>query len=90
MVPMDDLTLWIGAFGVFILLAAFFLNTFGRLRANSITYATANLIGAALNCWASYQIDYAPFVILEAVWALVALVALAGIFASKEEYRLLY
>ncbi|MFA4982672.1 MAG: hypothetical protein WC588_00500 [Candidatus Micrarchaeia archaeon] len=87
---MDDLTLWIGAFGVFILLAAFFLNTFGRLRPNSIAYAAANLIGAMLNCWASYQINYLPFVILEAVWALVALVALARIFSSKKEHRLLY
>jgi len=87
---MADLVLWLGAFGVLILLTAFCLNTFGRLRANSISYASANLIGAALNCWASYQINYPPFVILEGVWALVALAALARILASKKKDRILY
>jgi len=34
------------------------------------------LLGAGLACYASWRIDFLPFVVLEGTWALVALAAL--------------
>jgi hypothetical protein len=65
----------IGSIGVTLLLLAFFLNLFGFLKVGK-RYALLNLIGGALSAYASYLIDYMPFVVLEGTWAAVALVAL--------------
>lgn len=65
----------IGSIGVALLLLAFFLNLFGFLAAGR-RYALMNLIGGALSAYASYLIDYMPFVVLEGTWAVVALIAL--------------
>jgi hypothetical protein len=65
----------IGSIGVALLLAAFFANITGRLRSDSVVYSGINLIGALLSCLASYMINYLPFVVLEAVWAIVAATA---------------
>ncbi|HZQ60518.1 MAG TPA: hypothetical protein VFC24_04160 [Casimicrobiaceae bacterium] len=67
----------IGFTGVAFLLVAFLLNLFKRLRADGWVYATLNFVGAGLACYSSYLIAFMPFVLLEGVWALVALVALA-------------
>ena len=66
----------IGSLGVAILLAAFFANLTGWLRADSIPYSALNLAGAGLACLSSYLIAFLPFVVLEGVWATVAAVAL--------------
>jgi hypothetical protein len=39
-------------------------------------YPALNCIGAGLACYASWLIDYYPFVVLEGVWMLVSLFAL--------------
>jgi hypothetical protein len=67
----------IGSIGVALLLAAFLANLFERLRSDSRLYSWINFVGAALACYSSYLIDFMPFVVLEGVWALVALAALA-------------
>ena len=41
-----------------------------------------NLIGAAIACYASVLINFIPFVILEAVWGIVALAALIKSFVK--------
>jgi len=46
----------------------------------SKTYFFLNIIGAGLACYASYRIDYWPFVILEGVWVVVSL---AGLIKAK-------
>jgi hypothetical protein len=65
-----------GTSGVALLLAAFFLNLFGIIPKENKSYILLNFAGAALACYASFLIDFMPFVILEGIWALVALVAL--------------
>jgi hypothetical protein len=35
-----------------------------------------NIAGAGLACWSSWAIAFMPFVVLEAVWCLVAVAAL--------------
>jgi len=66
----------IASIGVSILLIAFFLNLFGKIASGSKFYIIANIIGAGLCCLSSYLIRFYPFVILEAIWASVAIVSL--------------
>ena len=66
----------LGTAGVALLLAAFLANVAGWLRVDSRVYQSLNLAGAGLACAASYLIEFWPFVALEAVWALVAALAL--------------
>ncbi len=67
----------IGSVGVAVLLVAFLLNLFKVLRADGYLYMGLNLVGAGLACYSSYLIGFMPFVVLEGVWAVVALVAIA-------------
>ena len=71
---------WIGALGVAILLLAFVLNITGRLALDSRVYCALNALGAGIAGFASWLIDFWPFVVLESVWCVVSLVAL---FSSK-------
>lgn len=66
----------IGAIGVALLLVAFVLNLLGRLDSDARAYAALNLVGAGLSCFAAVLIEYVPFVVLEGVWAAVALTGL--------------
>lgn len=66
----------VGALGVTLLLIAFFLSLFRYITQEHKAYMLLNIIGAGLSCYASVLIGYMPFVLLEAVWCLVALVAL--------------
>jgi hypothetical protein len=65
----------VGSLGVALLLLAFALNAFGRLGPGARTYQALNATGAALACWASWQIGFLPFVVLEGTWTAVALAA---------------
>jgi hypothetical protein len=70
----------IGSVGVALLLIAYFLNLFKLLGQNSKVYGTLNIAGAGLACYASLMIRFIPFVILEGMWAVVALI---GMFRKK-------
>ena len=74
---------WIGFIGVAVLLLAFLLNLFKKLATNSIAYILLNIIGAGMACIASWLIHYIPFVILEATWTVVSVVALINYFRSE-------
>ena len=67
---------WIGSFGVFLILLAYFLNVIGILHSKHIAFILLNLIGSSLACLASIFLEYWPFIILEGVWAMVSLYAL--------------
>lgn len=66
----------IGSIGVFILLLAFVLNLLDKLSRGSLVYILMNIVGTGLACYASYLINYLPFIILEGVWTVVSLIAL--------------
>jgi hypothetical protein len=66
----------IGSIGVALLLIAFFMNSFGMLASDSRSYQTMNVVGAAVSCYASYLIGFAPFVVLEATWCAAAVAAM--------------
>jgi hypothetical protein len=66
----------IASIGVIILLIAFFLNLNKKLSPESRAYILMNFIGAGICCYASYMVGFYPFVVLEGIWAFVALVSL--------------
>lgn len=67
---------WIGTIGVGLILIAYFCSTFNWVSSKSRVFFLLNTIGAALACFASYLIDYWPFVVLEGTWTLVSLIGL--------------
>ena len=73
----DDPATLIGFVGVALLLIAFLLNLFKLLRSDGHVYMSLNLVGAGLACYSSYLISFMPFIVLEGVWAVVALAAIA-------------
>ena len=66
----------IASLGVIILLIAFLLNLTKKMIADSWAYSLLNFIGAGLCCYASWMVKFYPFILLEGVWSLVALVSL--------------
>lgn len=74
----------IGSVGVFILLLAFVLNLLHKISRENVIYILMNVAGGGLACFASYLIHYIPFIILEAVWTLVSLIALLNYIAPDQ------
>ena len=66
----------IATIGISILLTAFILNSRNLISADKKWYNLLNIVGATLCGYSSYLISFYPFVVLEAVWAVVAMVAL--------------
>lgn len=66
----------IGTIGVGLILLAYFCNTFGWINGKSKSFFLLNIVGAGLACYASYLINYWPFVILEGTWFLVSIYGL--------------
>ncbi|EHQ27331.1 CBU_0592 family membrane protein [Mucilaginibacter paludis] len=66
----------IASVGVIILLIAFFLNLNQKIKSDSKLYIWCNIIGAGMNCYASYMISFYPFFVLEAIWTGVAIFSL--------------
>jgi hypothetical protein len=64
----------IGTIGVGLILLAYFCNTFGWINGKSKLFFFLNIAGAGLACYASYLINYWPFVMLEGTWFLVSLI----------------
>lgn len=77
------MTDWVGAIGVGILLIAFFLNVTKKVNQDSLVYILLNLSGAVIAGVASYMLHYMPFIVLEAVWSVVSVMALASYFRKR-------
>ena len=78
----------IGTIGVGLILIAYFCNLFGMVTKDSKLFFIMNAIGAGLACYASLLINYWPFVILEAVWAGVSIVALICAIQIQHEQNI--
>jgi len=65
-----------------LILFAYFASSFNFISSKSKLFFLLNTIGAGLACYASYLIDYWPFVILEGTWMLVSLIALINTFKN--------
>ena len=78
-----DTTTLIGVIGALLLLIAFIGNEFKKLSVESWTYDLLNLIGGVLLAWYALLIGSWPFLVIEAVWALVAFRDVAMRLAGK-------
>lgn len=63
----------IGTIGVGLILLAYFFNTFSLIPKEGKFFFSMNIIGAGLACYASFLINYVPFIILEGVWCIVSI-----------------
>jgi len=75
----------LASIGVIILLVAFLLNLYKKLPADSKIYAIMNFIGAGICCLSSWLISFYPFIVLEGVWAFVALLSLFNVPRGTSE-----
>ena len=73
----------IGTIGVTILLIGFGLNISNKLSETSKEYLIMNIVGSLMAAWYAYAGEVYPFVVLEIVWALVALVRLVNVGSIK-------
>ena len=71
---------FIGTIGVGIILVAYFLNIFSFIKKDGELYFVMNIVGASLACYASLLINYIPFIILEATWAIVSLFGMINLY----------
>lgn len=67
---------WLGTIGVSLLLIAFFLNLFDKLKTSHPAYSWMNIGGAGLCGISAWMISFYPFVVLESVWVLVSFYSL--------------
>ena len=70
----------LGSVGVAILLIAFLMNLLKKWLQDSLPYILLNIIGAAISCASSIVIHFWPFIILEATWTIVSIIALIKYF----------
>ena len=73
----------IGTIGVGLILLGYFLNIFSFIPKDGQLFFILNIIGAALACYASFLINYLPFMILEATWTLVSIIGLLRLYSKK-------
>ncbi len=73
----------IGTIGVGMILLAYFSNTFKLINKEGKLYFLLNVAGAGIACYASFLINYWPFVILEGTWCLVSIIGLGTTFRSS-------
>lgn len=66
----------IATIGVGLILLAYFFNIFSIIKKEGGLYFMLNILGAGLAGYASYLIDFVPFVILETTWVIVSVVGL--------------
>jgi hypothetical protein len=66
----------INSAGVSLILLAFILLTIGKVKQQQKIYNLLNLLGAGLACYGAILIGAIPFVVLEAIWCVVAIYGL--------------
>lgn len=73
----------VGAAGTVLVLGAYFLVSTGRLRSESTGFQGMNLVGALLLTGYALALSAWATVALNAVWAVIALVALRRVLARR-------
>ena len=74
----------VGTIGVGIILIAYFMNIFSFIKKDGVLFYLMNIIGASLACYASILINYLPFIILEATWAMVSVLGLVRVLKKND------
>ncbi len=73
----------VSVLGALVILAAYAANQFGRLRTAGLAYSLANALGAGTLTVVAALEEQWGFLLLEAVWTLVSVVALARLALAK-------
>lgn len=76
-----------GIIGVGLILLAYFGQVAGWMNNKNKIFFLLNASGAGLACYASYKINYWPFVMLEGVWLTVSLFGLFRIVTTYKRDR---
>jgi hypothetical protein len=66
----------IGTIGVGLTLIAYFLSIFSLIKKEGILFYVLNILGGGIACFASVLIQFWPFIILEATWAIISVIGL--------------
>ena len=66
----------VGTIGVGLTLIAYFLSIFLLIKKDGILFYILNIIGGGIACFASVLIQFWPFIILEATWAIISVIGL--------------
>jgi hypothetical protein len=66
-------------------LIAFALNLMRKLSERSVAYLSMNIVGALMAAWYAWTGGAIPFVIMEIVWALTALVRLVITLTRRDK-----
>jgi hypothetical protein len=74
----------VGTIGVGIILIAYFMNIFSFIKKDGVLFYVMNIMGASIACYASILINYLPFIILEATWAMVSVFGLVKVFKKND------
>jgi|GEM_PF-4100422 len=81
---MADLNLAIGTLGMFLILLGFALEEFARhTRHESLAYNAINIAGAFLLIVYAWNISSGPFLVLNIVWLIVAIVKFLQILEKR-------
>jgi len=75
----------LGTIGVTLLLLAYFLHLRNVISNTGKVYILLNFFGATIVCISSVLLQFYPFVVLEAIWAVVSLIPLIKVSNSRSE-----
>ena len=76
-----DILGWVGSVEV---VAAYGLNSYQKIKSDSLTFQLLNLTGSAFLIVNSLYKEAYPFTFINLVWAVIALVAIIGIVKKKQ------
>lgn len=72
---------WIGSIAI---LAAYGLNSFQKIKSDSVLFQTLNLLGGILLIINSIHHEAYPFTFINSIWVFIALPALVKILSKKK------
>ena len=73
---------WIGSIAI---LAAYGLNSFQKIKSNSVLFQVLNLMGGIFLILNSIYHEAYPFTFINSIWVLIALPALIKILSQKSK-----
>jgi len=71
---------WVGSIEV---VAAYALNSYQKIKSDSLTFQLLNLSGAIFLIINSVYMEAYPFTFINSVWSVIAIVAIIGIIRKK-------
>ncbi len=83
---MIDWVLITGVAGLAMLLSGFILGEFLKIGEDTISYNILNIIGSVLLAVYAVKLNSIPFMILETVWAIVAIYKLIILLVKPKTY----